>query len=117
MTLTVVPALWQWQRRQQTASSRSAWLVCGRWRSGHQTPPWAGGEIALRITTSSLPSTTNCDPSFSLSFFRIFSGMTTCPLEDILVVARFGIVLLLNSFILTGKIIIRLCADSKIDFG
>ena len=41
-----------------------------------------GGEIALRMTVSLSPTTTNCEPAFKLSRFRIPSGMTTCPLDD-----------------------------------
>lgn len=50
-----------------------------------------GGEIFLRITTSLSPTTTNWVPAFKLSCFRMFSGITTCPLEDILVVEIFAI--------------------------
>jgi hypothetical protein len=38
-----------------------------------------GGVIALRITTSLSPTTTNCIPECSLSRFRISSGKTTWP--------------------------------------
>ncbi len=67
-----------------------------------------GGETFLRITISFSPNTTNCVPVSSLSFFRIFSGMMTCPLEDNFVDAMFAIVIM-NPFLffynLTCKII------------
>jgi hypothetical protein len=66
----------------------------------------AGGEIALRMTTSFSPITINSEPVFNLSLFRISSGITTWPLDDILVVAIFGMTIasILN---LTGKIITK----------
>jgi hypothetical protein len=60
-----------------------------------------GAEIALRITTSRLPTTTNCVPTFNPNRSRISSGMTTCPLDDMRVVAKLSI----DTPFLTGKII------------
>ena len=51
----------------------------------------SGSVIVLSMRTSSLPMTTNCDPVLRLSCFRILSGMTTCPLDDIFVVATSAI--------------------------
>lgn len=43
--------------------------------------------MAFSITASLPATTTNCEPDFNPSCFRIASGITICPLEDILVVA------------------------------
>src|SRR6476469_3230319 len=48
---------------------------------------FAGGCRTLKITTSLSPSTTNCAPALSPRRTRISSGMTTCPLDDRVVVA------------------------------
>lgn len=60
-----------------------------------------GDEMALRITTSRFPMTTNCVPAFNPRRPRISSGMTTCPLEDMQVVAKLS----MDASFLTGKII------------
>ena len=46
-----------------------------------------GGSSSLKITTSRSAITTNCAPASSPSCKRISSGMTTCPLDDSVVVA------------------------------
>ena len=46
-----------------------------------------GAVRVLKMMASPSPMTTNWDPAASWSLSRISSGMTTCPLEDIRVVA------------------------------
>ena len=46
-----------------------------------------GTVSVFRITTSPSPTTTNCDPADRFMRFRSSSGMTTCPFDDIFVVA------------------------------
>src|SRR5206468_1038238 len=58
----------------------------------------AGASIRLRITTSPSPMTTNCTPASRPRAFRTSSGMTTCPLDESLVVATAAIVYLLYSY-------------------
>src|SRR3990172_1601169 len=72
---------------------RPAFLPCWRASAINASNSFIDGEdIALRITTSSSPTTTNWEPVLNLSRLRISSGMTTWPLEDIFVVAKFAIV-------------------------
>ena len=59
----------------------------------HDDADHDGGEISLRITESLFPKTTNCVPDLSPSLLRISSGITTCPLDDILVVDSLSITL------------------------
>jgi hypothetical protein len=47
--------------------------------------------MGLRITTSRFPTTTNCVPAFKPNRSRTSSGMTTCPLEDMRILAKLSI--------------------------
>ena len=67
------------------------------------------GAMALRMTTSRSPTTTNWVPVRSFKRVRTSSGITTCPLEDIRVVESIDP---FASF-LTSKIIAQLCETVK----
>jgi hypothetical protein len=94
-------------RTLATAASTSAFLnpalrACFlAWPSRSLNSLTEGAEIAFRITPSRFPTTTNCVPAFKPNRSRISSGMTTCPLDDIRVVAKLSI----DTSFLTSKII------------
>ena len=75
----------------------------------HSSPLGLAAGLAFRMTTSRSPTTTNWVPGSRPSWFRISSGMTTWPFEDILVVDSFKI-LASRGCSLTGKTSAAGCA-------
>lgn len=68
--------------------------------------------MLFRISASLSPAMMNCAPALRFKYLRIFSGITTCPFDDIFVVDMLAVVRLPDKF-LTCKIVMGPSIDGK----